>query len=57
MAIKLGYYMSTKFATLDINFGSDGTGEFKWITKQGWIDLVNNSTDLTNDEKAKLLNT
>ena len=56
MAIKLGYYMSTLFVSLDINFGSDGTGEFNWITHQGWLELVNNSTDLTNDEKAKLLN-
>ena len=56
MAIKLAYYMSSMFVTLDINFGSDGTGEFKWITQQGWLELVSNSTDLTYDEKAKLLN-
>ena len=56
MAIKLAYYMSSMFVTLDINFGSDGTGEFKWITQQGWLELVSNTTDLTYDEKAKLLN-
>ena len=55
MAIKLGYYMSTLFVSLDINFGNDGTGEFQWITHQGWLELVKNSTDLTNYEKIELL--
>ena len=55
MAIKLGYYMSSLFVSLDINFGNDGTGEFQWITHQGWLELVNNSTDLTNYEKVELL--
>ena len=56
MAVKLGFYVAAFFPSLDINFGSDGTGEFKWITHQGWLELVNNSTDITNYEKARLVN-
>ena len=31
------------------------TRAFKWISDEGWMDLVNRSNDLTNEEKAELL--
>ena len=55
MAIKLGYYMSTLFISLDVNFASDGTGKYKWITHEGWQNLVNTSNYLTDVEKCFLL--
>ena len=55
MAFNLVFVMSYYFAGTDINFGSDHTGSFQWITKEGWINLVNTSTEITNEEKAELI--
>ena len=63
--IKYGYFMSINFASImnmyfasaDINFGTDKTKSFLWITKEGWMNFVNTSNILTNVEKADLLTT
>lgn len=51
IAIDAVYYFSTK----DINMGIDPTMSHQWITTEGWMNLVNNSIDLTKNEKAELL--
>ena len=55
MAIKLGFNMSTYFSGNDINLGLDGTYKFDWITHDGWMELIYTSTDITAEEKSKLL--
>lgn len=55
MSIKLGYCMCSVFATTDVNFGLDGSGQFKWIYHEGWQNLIWNSNELTNEEKLMLL--
>ena len=55
MAIKLGFNMSTYFCGNDINFGLDGTFKFNWITHEGRMELIYNSTHITAEEKARLL--
>ena len=41
--------------TTDINFAMDYTGKFLWISEEGRYDLIRNSSDLSQNEKAKLL--
>ena len=48
--------MIVMFATKDINLGMDSTGEWNWITNDGRVSFINGSTDLSNEEKALLLN-
>ena len=63
--IKYGHFMSIIFAlnmnmyfgSTDINVGMDQTRSFQWITKEGWMNLVNTSKILTNEEKSDLLGT
>ena len=43
------------FASKDINLGLDHTMSFQWASKEGWIKLLNNSIDLTHEEKTELL--
>ena len=43
------------FATRDINFGMDYTGEFQWINNEGRINLICNSTLISFEEKIMLL--
>lgn len=45
--IKLGKSMSKHFALTDINFGMDITGNFDWITPEGRLSLIYNSTEPT----------
>ena len=56
IAIKFAVNMISMFATKDINIGMDLTGEFKWITNEGRMDMINCSTDLSHKEKLLLLN-
>ena len=44
-------------ATLDVNFGVDDTQAFQWISNEGWINLVNASKALSNEEKVKFIAT
>ena len=55
MAVSLAIYMVIYFVTTDINFGLDETSSFQWISNEGWINLVNNSNDLSKEEKENLL--
>ena len=47
--------MSGYFAFADINVGMDSTGSYDWITPEGRLNLINNSIDLTDEEKLMLL--
>ena len=55
MAINFAFFITTYFASKDINFGMDGKLSYTWTSNEGWIRLVNNSKVLTNEEKAELL--
>ena len=55
MAITLAVNISVQLSTQDINAGIDKTRSFKWISIEGWIDLVNNSIDITYEEKKNLI--
>ena len=55
MTVQLSALMSFYFAGTDINFGNDQTLSFQWISNDGWINMVNTSTVLTNNEKDELL--
>ena len=54
MVIQFGFLMSTYLSTSDVNFGVDSSGKFEWITPEGRLNLIFNSTDLTNEEKSML---
>ena len=53
--IKLGSFWAGYFALTDINLGMDSTWSFDWITPEGRRCLINNSTDLTDEEKITLM--
>ena len=55
LAIYLSLIFSSAFCTIDINLGLDPTGSNQWISKEGWINLVNASIALTNEEKVELM--
>ena len=55
MSINLACSMALYFISADINCGMDQTRSYEWITKEGWINLVNRSTDLTREEKSMLI--
>ena len=55
MSINLACSMALYFISTDINCGMDQSRSFEWITKEGWINLVNRSTELTREEKSKLI--
>ena len=50
MVVNLGLKFS--FNERDVNLGIDATGEFEWITSDGRLSLILNSTDLTDEEKS-----
>ena len=55
MVVRLAWNSIGYFLTRDINMGVDLTGEFAWITQEGRVQLIRNSVDLLDDEKAMLL--
>ena len=55
MAVKFATKMCTWFATKDINFGMDSTGNWDWITDDGRVQLISNSNDLSDEEKTAFL--
>ena len=55
LAIYLALIFSSAFCTIDINMGLDPTGSNQWTSKEGWLNLVNTSFALTNEEKAELM--
>ena len=54
MVIQFGFLISIYFSTSDVNFGVDSSGKFEWITPEGRLNLILNSTDLTNEDKSML---
>ena len=56
IVVKFSFQMMIMFLTKDINLGMDLTGEWNWITNDGRIGLISNSTDLSIEEKSLLLN-
>ena len=44
-------FIAQSFAVNDVNFGFDPSGEFAWINEEGRLNLICNSTELSNDEK------
>ena len=55
MAINFAFNVVLYFSSNDVNLGMDATQSHQWISEEGWVNLVNNSNDLTNEEKAELL--
>ena len=55
MAVKVAAHGCAYFASKDINLGIDSSGEWAWITQEGRLQLINNSTDILEEEKAILL--
>ena len=53
--VKLGYALMISYFGQDVNVGMDATGEFKWITPEGRLVLIQNSSDITKEEKLELL--
>ena len=56
IVVKFAFRMMVMFLTKDINLGMDDTGDWNWITNDGRIGLISNSTELSNEEKSLLLN-
>ena len=54
MGVKLAFNLATYLPANDINAGMDKTKAYQWISDEGWMHLVNRSSDLTNEEKAEL---
>ena len=55
MATHFGISMCINYAVNDINLGMDTTGQWLWITKEGRLRFINDSTELSIEEKAMLL--
>ena len=55
ITIQLGNTITFYFAFNDISMGTDLTMKFSWITTNGRLRFIYNSTDLNDDEKATLL--
>ena len=54
LAIVMTQQIAHYFAFNDINVANDMTNEFAWITKEGRLELINNST-YSSDEKKRIL--
>lgn len=55
LAMSIAHRLLTYFATTDINTGMDGSGSFFWTSHEGWLSIIKNSEDLTDDEKILIL--
>ena len=53
MAVKLSFTMASYFGGTDVNWGMDATAQ--WITQEGRLSLIYNTTYLTDEEKSLLL--
>ena len=42
--------MTNYFVSIDVNFGADSSGKFEWITPEGRLNLIYNSTHFTAEE-------
>ena len=55
MALRFALSVCNQYATNDINLGIDSTGQWEWITKEGRYRLIQNSTELSEEERSILL--
>ena len=55
MALRFALSVCNQYATNDINLGIDSTGQWEWITKEGRFRLIQNSTELSEEERSILL--
>ena len=55
MALSISLPLFLKSFATDINLGIDRTFEFDWITKEGRLQLIQNSTEISREEKLFLL--
>ena len=55
MVVKLGADLTSYFASIDVNLGMDSGGLFEWITATGRLDLILHAPDLSQEEKAMLI--
>ena len=55
MAINFAISMCFNYGLNDINCGMDSTGQWLWITKEGRFQFINDSTDISEEEKAIIL--
>lgn len=55
MAMKLSYMMFSHFVVNDVNLGVDTSAKFEWITPEGRLNLLYNSSELSYDEKSMIL--
>ena len=53
IAVKFAICSCGYFASKDVNLGVES--EWGWITQEGWVQLINNTTDIPDEEKAILL--
>lgn len=54
LAIVLAHNIAGYFALNDLNSANDMTNEFEWITLEGRIRMIQNSTYLSDEEKSIL---
>ena len=55
MAVNLAQLVVNYISAIDVNFGMDVTHSYQWVTSEGWMNLVNQSIHLTNEEKAEII--
>ena len=55
MMTKLSFSMAHYFASKDVNGGMDSSGKLEWITPEGRLSLIYNSTLLNEEEMQMLL--
>ena len=52
MVVRLSYLISIYFASNDVNYGLDAKGGFKWITHEGRLNLIQNTTYRDEEERS-----
>ena len=56
MVITLAMQGASSFASTDANFGGDTSGRYVWAERKGWLNIVNETKYLSNEEKMMLMN-
>ena len=52
MMVKLSFNIAHYIASKDVNYGMDSSGKFEWITPEGRLSLIYNSSLLSDEEKC-----
>ena len=55
MGINIALVTTLSITSTDINMGMDGTHSYEWVTNEGWMNLLNKSNHLTNEQKAAII--